>query len=73
MALGFGMLFGFAFVIWIVFFKFKWLTFSIPWAIFSSLAVIHLLFIFLIGMRFVELPCLGEQLVLGEVLLVHRD
>ena len=43
MALGSGLLFAFAFVIWLGFFKFRWLTFSIPWAMSSSFAVVHLL------------------------------
>ena len=72
MALGFGMLFGFAFVIWIVFFKFKWLTFSIPWAIFSSLAVIHLLFIFLIGMRFVTPASNNAKVVQHTIQITPR-
>ena len=52
MLLGFVMLFAAALLVWLVFFKFKWLKFSIAWAIFSSMAIVHLLIIFLIGLRF---------------------
>ena len=36
MLLGFVLLFGYALVVWLVFFKFKWLKFSIVWGIFRS-------------------------------------
>ena len=73
MALGFGLLFGFAFfVIWLVFFKFKWLTFSIPWGIFSSLAVVHLLLIFMIGMRFVTPASNNAKVVQHTIQITPR-
>lgn len=53
MLLGFVMLFGYAFVVWLVFFKLKWLRFSISWGFFSCFFGVHLLLIFLIGLRFV--------------------
>lgn len=53
MLLGFVLLFGFGFVVWLVFFQFKWLKFSIPWAVVSALFGAHLLIIFMLGLRFV--------------------
>ncbi|MGB0133214.1 HlyD family secretion protein [Dokdonella sp.] len=40
-------------VAWLVFFKYKLLRWSIPWAIFSSFFLLHALLIFMIGLRFV--------------------
>ena len=44
--------------VWLVFFKFKWLKFSAPWAIFSVFILLHVLLIFLVGLRsaFAEWP-----------------
>ena len=52
MLLGFVLLFGCALLIWLVFFKFRWLQFSIAWGMVSSLVIVHLLVIFMIGLRF---------------------
>jgi multidrug resistance efflux pump len=37
---------------WLVFFKFKWIKFSIPWGVVSFWVGVHLLLVFMIGMRF---------------------
>jgi hypothetical protein len=47
------MMFGCLVIVWLVFFKFKWLRFSIAWGIVSSFIVLHVLLIFMIGLRFV--------------------
>ena len=39
-------------VVWLVFFHFKWLRFSVSWGVVSALFGAHLLLIFLIGVRF---------------------
>jgi len=51
----FGFLLGAGFIlfVWLVFFKFKWLKFSIAWALVTVFIFLHVLFIFLIGLRFV--------------------
>lgn len=67
MVLGFVLLFGFSFFIWLVFFKFKWLKFSIPWGIVSSFFVLHLLIIFLIGLRFMA-PLATEARVIQHTI-----
>jgi multidrug resistance efflux pump len=53
MLLGFEMLFGYAVLVWLVFFKFKWMQFTIAWGVVSALVGLHLLLIFMIGLRFV--------------------
>ena len=72
MALGIGLLVGVAFVVWLVFFKFRWLQWSIPWAIFSSLAVIHVFLIFFIGLRFVTPASNNAKVVQHTIQLVPR-
>ena len=51
----FALLITFLFVLflWLVFFKFKWLKFSIAWGIVSGLVGVHLLLVFVVGLRFV--------------------
>ena len=39
MLLGFVLVFGYAFLVWLVFFKFRWLQFSIAWGVFSCLSL----------------------------------
>jgi hypothetical protein len=39
-------------VVYLIFFKFKWLKFSIVWGIVSFWIGFHLLLVFVIGMRF---------------------
>jgi len=53
MLLGFVLLFAYIVVVWLVFFQFKLLKFTIPWGFFSAFFVVHLLLIFVIGLRFV--------------------
>ena len=53
MTLAIGLIVAFVFFVWLVFFKFRWLTWSIPWAIVSLFILVHALLIFLIGLRFV--------------------
>ena len=72
MVLGIGLLVGAGFVIWLVFFKFRWLEWSIPWAIFSSLFVVHVLLIFFIGLRFVTPASNNAKVVQHTIQLVPR-
>ncbi len=53
MLLGFVLLFAYVVVVWLVFFHYKLLKFTIPWGFFSAFFVVHLLLIFVIGLRFV--------------------
>jgi hypothetical protein len=47
------LLFGYVVLVWLVFFKFKWLKFTIAWGVVSVFFGLHLLIIFMIGLRFV--------------------
>jgi hypothetical protein len=44
---------GFVFFVWLVFFRLKLLEWSIAWAVVSLFFGLHVLLIFLIGVRFV--------------------
>ena len=67
MLLGFVLLFGYALVVWLVFFKFKLMTFSIPWALVSVFVGLHLLVIFLIGLRFMA-PLATEAIMVQHTI-----
>ncbi|MBL8540538.1 MAG: hypothetical protein JNK68_09215 [Betaproteobacteria bacterium] len=53
MIAGIVILFGYVVLVWLIFFQLKWLRFSIAWAAVSALVGLHLLLIFVIGLRFV--------------------
>jgi len=72
MLLGFVLLFGYALVVWLVFFKFRWLKFSIAWGFFSTFFAVHLLLIFLIGLRFVTPLATEARIVQHTIQLVPR-
>jgi len=72
MVLALGMLFGFMAFLWLVFFKFKWLKFSVAWAIVSAFIVVHVLLIFLIGLRFVTPASNNAKVVQHTIQLVPR-
>jgi multidrug resistance efflux pump len=62
----------FASIVWLVFFKLKWLKFTIPWAVVSVLFGGHLLLIFLIGMRFMTPMSSTARVVQHTIQLVPR-
>jgi multidrug resistance efflux pump len=66
------MLFGYAFVVWLVFFKFRWMKFSIPWGFFSCFFGLHLLLIFLIGLRFVTPFATEAKIIQHTIQLTPR-
>ena len=72
MLLGFVLLFGYAFVVWLVFFKFRWLKFSIAWGFFSTFFAVHLLLIFLIGLRFITPLATEARVIQHTIQLVPR-
>jgi multidrug resistance efflux pump len=72
MLLGFVLLFGYAVVVWLVFFKLKWLRFTIPWGFFSTFFVLHLMIIFLIGLRFVTPLATEAKIIQHTIQLVPR-
>ena len=72
MILALGMLFAFAVVFWLVFFKFKWLKLSVPWVLVSAFFVVHVLLIFLIGLRFMTPASNNAKVVQHTIQLVPR-
>ena len=72
MLLGFVLLFAYALVVWLVFFKFKWLRFSIAWGFFSTFFALHLLIMFLIGLRFVTPLATEAKIIQHTIQLVPR-
>jgi multidrug resistance efflux pump len=72
MLFGFELLFGYAFLVWLVFFKFRWLRFTIAWGVVSSLVIFHLGLIFLIGLRFVAPFSKDVKLIQHTIQLTPR-
>jgi multidrug resistance efflux pump len=72
MLFGFVLLFGYALVVWLVFFKYKWMKFSIVWGIVSVSVGVHLLVIFLIGLRFSTPLATEAKIIQHTIQLVPR-
>jgi multidrug resistance efflux pump len=72
MLLGFVLLFAYAFIVWAVFFKLKWLRFTIGWGFFSVFFVVHLMLIFLIGLRFVTPLATEARIIQHTIQLIPR-
>jgi multidrug resistance efflux pump len=72
MVLALGMLFGFLVLLWLIFFKFRWLKFSVGWALVSAFFVVHVLLIFLIGLRFMTPASNNAKVVQHTIQLVPR-
>ena len=69
MLLGFVLLFAYGFIVWLVFFKFRWLKFTIPWGFFSTFFVLHLGIIFLLGLRYVA-PASTEARIIQHTIQI---
>ena len=72
MLLGFVLLFAYAFVVWLVFFKFRWLRFTIAWGFFSIFFVLHLGIIFLVGLRYVTPTSTEARVIQRTIQLTPR-
>ena len=72
MILALGMLFGFAVFFWLIFFQFKWLKLSVPWVLVSAFFVVHVMLIFLIGLRFMTPASNNAKVVQHTIQLVPR-
>ena len=72
MLLGFVLLFVYIVAVWLTFFKFKWMKFNIVWGIVSVSVGLHLLIIFLIGLRFVTPYSTEARLVQHTIQLTPR-
>ncbi len=72
MLFGFVLLFGYALLVWAVFFKFKWMQFNIVWGLVSASVGLHLLLIFMIGLRFVTPYATEAKVVQHTIQLIPR-
>jgi len=72
MTAGILILVGYVALIWLVFFKLKLLKFSIGWGIISGFVGLHVLIIFLIGMRFVVPYSTSATVVQRTIQLIPR-
>lgn len=64
--------FIFVLLVWLVFFKFKWLKFSIAWGIVTALFGVHIFLIFIIGLRFVTPYSTNVRVVQHTIQLIPR-
>jgi multidrug resistance efflux pump len=64
--------FFFGLFVWLVFFKFKWLKFSAGWAVISVFMALHVLLIFVIGLRFVTPYSGSVKVIQHTVQLIPR-
>jgi multidrug resistance efflux pump len=72
MTLAIGLIVGYALTAWLVFFKLRWLRWSIPWAVFSLFFIVHALLIFFIGLRFVTPASTQATVIQHTIQLVPR-
>src|SRR5277367_680475 len=72
MFLALAILFGFMFIVWLVFFRLKLLKFSIAWGVVAGLVGIHVLLIFLIGLRFVTPYSTDATVIQHTIQLIPR-
>jgi multidrug resistance efflux pump len=59
-------------VVWLVFFRFKWLRFSYAWAFVLSFFFLHLMLVFVIGLRFVGPYTTDAKMVQHTIQLIPR-
>nr|WP_010131577.1 efflux RND transporter periplasmic adaptor subunit [Microbulbifer agarilyticus] len=72
MLLGFVILFVYIVAVWLTFFKFKWMKFNIAWGIVSLSVGLHLLLIFLIGLRFITPYSTNARMIQHTIQLTPR-
>src|SRR5271169_5889553 len=59
-------------VFWLVFFQFKLIRITIAWGVVSSLFLVHVLLVFLVGVRFVAPFSADARIVQHTIQLVPR-
>jgi len=60
------------FIFWLVFFKFKWIRLTYGWGLFFIVFILHLMFIFIIGLRFVTPYTTNSTVIQHTIQLVPR-
>jgi multidrug resistance efflux pump len=63
---------GFILFVWLIFFELKWLKWSIAWAIVAFIILLHVLLIFMIGLRFVTPYSAEARAIQHTIQLVPR-
>jgi multidrug resistance efflux pump len=64
--------FGYLLIVWLVFFRFKLIKFSILWGLVSAFVGIHVILIFVIGLRFVTPYSTDAKMIQHTIQLVPR-
>ena len=64
--------FGYLVLVWLVFFRFRWLKFNMGWGVVSAFVGLHLLIIFLIGLRFVTPLTTDARIIQHTIQLIPR-
>ncbi|HEV3447461.1 MAG TPA: biotin/lipoyl-binding protein [Gemmataceae bacterium] len=72
MTLALAMTFGFLFLVWLIFFKLKLIKFSMMWGILCAFFFLHVLLIFLIGLRFVTPYSKDAKVIQYTIQLIPR-
>jgi multidrug resistance efflux pump len=72
MLLAIAMTVGFLFLVWLIFFKLKLLKFSIMWGILCAFFFLHILLIFLIGLRCVTPYSTDAKVIQHTIQLIPR-
>jgi multidrug resistance efflux pump len=72
MLLGFVLLFVYGVAVWLTFFKFKWMKFNVAWGFVTVFVGVHLLLIFLIGLRFVTPYSTDAKMIQHTIQLIPR-
>ena len=62
----------YAFVVWLIFFKFRWIKFSINWAVVCGFVGVHLLLAFLIGLRYMAPYTTNARIIQHTIQLTPR-
>jgi multidrug resistance efflux pump len=63
---------GFILFVWLIFFRFKLLKFSVAWALVSVFIFLHVLFIFMIGLRFMTPASHDARVIQHTIQLTPR-
>lgn len=72
MIAGLVICFVYAVLVWLVFFKFRWLKFNVTWGVISVFFGLHLLLIFMIGLRFVTPYSTDARMIQHTIQLTPR-
>ncbi len=72
MLFGVVLLFGYAALVWLVFFKLRWLKFTIAWGFASGIVGLHLLIIFMLGLRYVTPGSTEARVIQHTIQLTPR-